>query len=632
MCVVLAALAGWGAGVASADVTLEADTYVRSDTPSTNYGTTKEIRARGGGSLVINGLIRFRVQGVGAVGTAKLRVYVTDSSVGTGSVFKVLDNSWVENTIVWPGPAPTGSALDSEPAGPSTGSWVEYDVSSFVTGDGTYSFQIQNSVSDAVYYSSREGSNAPQLVLTTGGGTGTAPANQTAPSISGTTQVGQTLHADPGQWTGTGPITYGYQWQQCTSGTCTPISNAMQQDYTLSGVDEGTTIRVRVTATGAVAPPGVAISSEVGPVTAAQQTAPTNTQPPAITGTPQQGQTLHASPGQWSGTGPITFAYQWRRCSGPTCTDISNPNPNPQDYLLVSDDVNRTIKVTVTATGAVAPPGMATSAAVGPVAPFNAGAGVTLMTAGDIACDPTSSSFNGGNGTSSKCRQKATSDLLLAGNPDAVLPLGDLQYENAKLSDFQASYDISWGRSPLAGKTYPVVGNHEYQTSGATGYYQYWQQKTGQDTAHQATKGYYSFDLGTWHVIVLNSNCSSAGGCGTTSPQGQWLRADLQSHADRMHDRSLAPSPVQRHEQWHGQDEQRVQAALGPALPVRRRGRLQRPRPSLRALRPADARWGVDRPPAFASSSSGQAGSRRAAPHRRWGTSRRSRKRTASSS
>ena len=239
MCVVLAALAGWGAGVASADVTLEADTYVRSDTPSTNYGTTKEIRARGGGSLVINGLIRFRVQGVGAVGTAKLRVYVTDSSVGTGSVFKVLDNSWVENTIVWPGPAPTGSALDSEPAGPSTGSWVEFDVSSFVTGDGTYSFQLQNSVSDAVYYSSREGSNAPQLVLTTGGGTGTAPANQTAPSISGTTQVGQTLHADPGQWTGTGPITYGYQWQQCTSGTCTPISNAVQQDYTLSARRRG---------------------------------------------------------------------------------------------------------------------------------------------------------------------------------------------------------------------------------------------------------------------------------------------------------------------------------------------------------------------------------------------------------
>ncbi len=126
--------------------------------------------------------------------------------------------------------------------------------------------------------------------------------------------------------------------------------------------------------------------------------------------------------------------------------------------------------------------------------------------------------------------EKATSDLLLAGNPDAILPLGDLQYENAKLTDFWASYDISWGRAPLAAKTYPVAGNHEYQTSGAAGYYQYWQQKTGQDAAHQATNGYYSFDLGAWHVVVLNSNCSAAGGCGATSPQVQWLQADLQAH------------------------------------------------------------------------------------------------------
>ena len=152
------------------------------------------------------------------------------------------------------------------------------------------------------------------------------------------------------------------------------------------------------------------------------------------------------------------------------------------------------------------------------------------MTAGDIACSPSSSSFNGGQGTSSKCRQLATSDLLLSGNPDAVLPLGDLQYENATLSEFLGSYDLSWGRAPIAAKTYPVAGNHEYQTSGGAGYYQYWQQKTGQDKAHQATNGYYSFELGAWHIVVLNSNCSAAGGCGSTSPQVQWLQADLQAH------------------------------------------------------------------------------------------------------
>jgi hypothetical protein len=196
----------------------------------------------------------------------------------------------------------------------------------------------------------------------------------------------------------------------------------------------------------------------------------------------------------------------------------------------VSDDVGKTIRVTVTATGAVAPPGVASSAQTATVISFGGGGTRTLMTAGDIACSPSSSSFNGGQGTSSKCRQLATSNLLLSGNPDAVLPLGDLQYENGTLSEFLASYDLSWGRSTIAAKTYPVSGNHEYNTSGGAGYYQYWKQKTGQDQAHQATNGYYSFELGAWHIVVLNSNCSAVGGCGSTSPQVQWLRADLQAH------------------------------------------------------------------------------------------------------
>ena len=76
--------AGWAAGPASADVTLNpvADTYVRSDTPTTNYGTAREIRVRGGGSLLINGLLRFTVSGVGSVSGAKLRVFVTDATAG----------------------------------------------------------------------------------------------------------------------------------------------------------------------------------------------------------------------------------------------------------------------------------------------------------------------------------------------------------------------------------------------------------------------------------------------------------------------------------------------------------------------------------------------------------------------
>lgn len=140
--------------------------------------------------------------------------------------------------------------------------------------------------------------------------------------------------------------------------------------------------------------------------------------------------------------------------------------------------------------------------------------------AGDIACDPTSGSFNGGNGTATSCREKAVSDTMLASNLTAVLALGDIQYEDGALSKYYQSYDLSWGR--LKNITRPAVGNHEYLTAGAAGYYTYFGAAAG-----DRTKGYYSYNLGAWHIIALNSNCSQVGGCGVGSPQEQWLRADL---------------------------------------------------------------------------------------------------------
>jgi hypothetical protein len=160
---------------------------------------------------------------------------------------------------------------------------------------------------------------------------------------------------------------------------------------------------------------------------------------------------------------------------------------------------------------------------VGCDGPRAGGVTVTVAAAGDIACDPASSSFNGGSGTATGCHMGATSDLLVGLDPDAVLTLGDNQYENGALAKYQGSYGPSWGR--VKGKTKPAPGNHEYLTSGAAGYFGYFGSVAG-----DPTKGYYSFDLGTWHLISLNSNCSRAGGCGVGSPQEEWLRADLASH------------------------------------------------------------------------------------------------------
>jgi fibronectin type 3 domain-containing protein len=148
-----------------------------------------------------------------------------------------------------------------------------------------------------------------------------------------------------------------------------------------------------------------------------------------------------------------------------------------------------------------------------------------IATAGDIACDPADGRWNGGAGISGACRELATSNILFGSNLAAVLPLGDNQYEDATQWKFMQSYDMSWGR--MNGLTHPVPGNHEYLTQGAAGYYSYFGSLAG-----DPTKGYYSFDIGAWHIIALNSECANIGGCGQNSPEEIWLRNDLATHSN----------------------------------------------------------------------------------------------------
>jgi acid phosphatase type 7 len=143
---------------------------------------------------------------------------------------------------------------------------------------------------------------------------------------------------------------------------------------------------------------------------------------------------------------------------------------------------------------------------------------VVVAAAGDIACAASDESFEGGEGTAAECRQKATSDLVVEMDPDAVLVLGDLQYQEGE--NFEQSYGPTWGR--FKDITYPTPGNHEYNTDRAEPYFEYFGEAAG-----EIGKGYYSFDLGEWHVISLNGNCKAAGGCEEGSEQEVWLRQDL---------------------------------------------------------------------------------------------------------
>jgi hypothetical protein len=119
---------------------------------------------------------------------------------------------------------------------------------------------------------------------------------------------------------------------------------------------------------------------------------------------------------------------------------------------------------------------------------------------------------------------KATAKLIQQ-IPGAVFAAGDLAYETGSDAEFRNCYDRTWGK--FKSRTYPTPGNHEYNGSEATGYFRYWGKQAG-----EPAKGYYSYDLGSWHIVVLNTNCGSKalGGCSTGSPQETWLRQDLAEH------------------------------------------------------------------------------------------------------
>jgi acid phosphatase type 7 len=132
-----------------------------------------------------------------------------------------------------------------------------------------------------------------------------------------------------------------------------------------------------------------------------------------------------------------------------------------------------------------------------------------LLAAGDIArCDSD--------------RDEATARLL-DGLPGTVAAIGDTAYHSGSGRGFRLCYDPTWGRHKS--RTRPAVGNPDYRTAGAAGYFAYFGAQAG-----EPQKGYYSYNLGSWHIIVLNSNCDEVGGCGAGSPQLTWLQDDLQAH------------------------------------------------------------------------------------------------------
>jgi acid phosphatase type 7 len=139
---------------------------------------------------------------------------------------------------------------------------------------------------------------------------------------------------------------------------------------------------------------------------------------------------------------------------------------------------------------------------------------VTIAAAGDIARP----NHPGNN-------QKQTAKLITGMHPDKVLMLGDAQYEHGEYAQFQRSYDPTWGA--FKSITAPILGNHEYETRDAAGYFKYFAAELSGlgARASDANAGYYSFNVGDWHIAALNSNCHHAN-CGA---EAAWLRSDMTS-------------------------------------------------------------------------------------------------------
>ena len=117
----------------------------------------------------------------------------------------------------------------------------------------------------------------------------------------------------------------------------------------------------------------------------------------------------------------------------------------------------------------------------------------------------------------------AETAALIGPHVNVIATLGDHAYDDSTARQFADCYEPTWGA--LRARTRPVPGNHDYHSTDAQPYYSYFG-----DAAGDPAQGWYSYELGAWHVVALNSECGEIGGCGRDSEQVKWLRGDLAAH------------------------------------------------------------------------------------------------------
>ena len=499
---------------------VEADANARESSPTTNFGLDSTLLVDSGTGVNVESYLRFTVSGVsGPVQSAKLRLYVDGNGSANAPAVYATGNTWTETGLTWNNrPAPTSGVLDDKGA-LAANVWAEYNVTALVTGNGTYSFRLLTDSTDGIVFSSRQGSFPPQLVITTGTGptatpTAVPPATATpTDSAPGDRHAHDSApsdrHAHDGPATATptpssGPGSTFAVEADANARESSPTTN-FGLDSTLL-VDSGTGVNVE-------SYPRFTVSGVSGPVQSAKLRLYVDgngsANAPAVYATgntwTETGLTWNNRPAPTSGvlddkgalaanvwaeynvtalvTGNGTYSFRLLTDSTDGIVFSSRQGSFPPQLVI-------TTGTGPTATPTAVPPATATPTTV-------PGGDAVLIGAGDIA------------GCSDN-NDEATAKLLDA-TSGTVFTAGDNVYDSGTYTEYVNCYEPTWGRHKA--RTKPSPGNHEYLTSGAAGYFQYWNN----------IPACYAYDLGAWRIYALNSEISVS----SSSPQVVWLKNDL---------------------------------------------------------------------------------------------------------
>ncbi|WP_433305280.1 DUF7594 domain-containing protein [Actinoplanes sp. CA-030573] len=690
---VIAATTVSSAAVTPTYVNATADAYVSADTPDTNYGTATSltVRAPSADKAEAVAYVKFSVTGLSAAPSAvQLQLYSYAQS-STGVQLYTAGSDWTEPAVTWNTRPVPGGTMVANMAGLTLNAYATADVSSVITGNGTYTFAITTTSTLSKQLASREVTADPPRLLVTAADATTPPtpsatttSPSASPSASPSPSVSASPSASPSPTTSGTPTTYTFKatadsyvrsddpsstpGSEFVLGTeagspTTPTLNAYVR-FNVTGVTgtiTSATLQLYSYATSAL---GVLVSRTTPDWTEA---ALTYASAPAVGA--QVGAGPNIAVNTWAsiglgsavaGNGGYDFALTTTRTannkfasressatpptlvvtavSGGTTTSttptptpttpsvspsasptVTSPAPAGSAITPVGGDGQRvmagrifaaplaakvtdggnpvagvavtftapaggasatfpggasTVTVTTDASGVATTPPVTAGTTTGTYA-VTASAGTVsatfsltnsdpmIVAAGDIACTA------GKTPTATSCQQQATSDLALSLHPDAVLPLGDDQYELGSLSDYQSMYDPGWGR--LNSISYPVPGNHEYgyigtdvQPTGGTGYFTYFGDRSHPLDPGCTTlcKSWYSYDIGSWHLIALDSQCAVVGGCNPGNPQYQWLLSDLNAHASSTCTLAYWHIPIYSSSQDHQPDMQAIYSLL----------------------------------------------------------------------